>query len=172
MKRLIRLAARLYPRAWRDRYGLEFQALLDETKPGWRDIVDVLEGGVQMQVRRAHPVVVAAAVGIIGASAAGLVAINMADRFVSKGTMNVGPAGTAKPAEVMPKLARQAFDGNTLTASLKGTTSTAASAPRDRRKMSSCTCAATLAFSWCRPASFRCSSRRQTAASRSRWRTS
>jgi len=42
MKRLLRLAARAYPAAWRVRYGVEFEALLDEVKPRWRDIVDVL----------------------------------------------------------------------------------------------------------------------------------
>jgi hypothetical protein len=115
MKRLFDLAARLYPRAWRDRYGLEFQALLDEMKPGWRDIADVLAGGLQMHVRRAHPAVIAAAVGIIGACVAGVVAINTADRFVSKGTMNVQRAATAKPDDVMPRLAREAFNRNTLT---------------------------------------------------------
>jgi hypothetical protein len=32
MKWLIRLAARIYPRAWRERYGEEFEALLDEVQ--------------------------------------------------------------------------------------------------------------------------------------------
>ena len=119
MKRLFDLAARLYPRDWRDRYGLEFQALLDDMKPGWRDIADVLAGGLQMHVRRAHPAVIAATVGIIGACAAGVVAVSMADRFISTGTMNVRPAGpstepgTAKP-DVMPRLAQDAFSHKTL----------------------------------------------------------
>jgi dienelactone hydrolase len=68
-----------------------------------------------MQVRRVNPAVIAAAVGIIGACVAGVVAINTADRFVSKGTMNVRRAATAKPDDVMPRLAREAFNRNTLT---------------------------------------------------------
>ena len=31
MKQLIRFAAKLYPRSWRERYGAEFEALLDDT---------------------------------------------------------------------------------------------------------------------------------------------
>jgi hypothetical protein len=34
MRRLLRLAAWLYPPAWRDRYGAEFEALLDDAGPG------------------------------------------------------------------------------------------------------------------------------------------
>lgn len=121
MNRLLHLAARLYPGAWRDRYGVEFQALLDEMKPGWWDIGDVLRGGLQMHLRRAHPAVIAAAVGIVGACVAGGVAVRTADRFVSRGTVNVRRAGllteprTAEPEDVMPRLARDAFDRNTLT---------------------------------------------------------
>jgi hypothetical protein len=66
MKKLLRLAARLYPATWRDRYGVEFQALLEEIDPGWPDIVDVLKGGLQMNLRRVHPAVIAVAVGLVG----------------------------------------------------------------------------------------------------------
>ena len=34
MRRWILLAANLYPRAWRVRYGEEFQALLEDVDPG------------------------------------------------------------------------------------------------------------------------------------------
>src|SRR3974377_19659 len=33
MKRLLRAAARLYPRAWRERHGEEFDALIDDLTP-------------------------------------------------------------------------------------------------------------------------------------------
>lgn len=33
---------RLYPRAWRERYGAEFVALLQQTGVGWRQITDVI----------------------------------------------------------------------------------------------------------------------------------
>jgi len=51
MKRLIRLASWLYPTSWRRRYGREFEALLDEVKPGSRQLIDVLKGAISMQIR-------------------------------------------------------------------------------------------------------------------------
>jgi hypothetical protein len=112
MKKLLRMAAHLYPAAWRDRYGVEFQALLDQIDPGWLDIVDVIKGGLQMRLRRTHPAVIVAAVGVAGAFVAGAAALSTADRFVSRGTINVrGP----EPEGVMPRLAADAFDRATLT---------------------------------------------------------
>jgi uncharacterized protein involved in exopolysaccharide biosynthesis len=120
MKRLLRLAARLYPAAWRDRYGVEFQALLDETKPSWRDVVDVLNGGLQMRLRRAHPALTVAVFGIAGAVGAGAIAFSTTNRFESTGTMIVRPGDpstaskTARLENVMPRLARDAFSRDTL----------------------------------------------------------
>ena len=39
----------LYPAAWRQRYGTEFEALLDDRPARARDAVDVAWGGLQMQ---------------------------------------------------------------------------------------------------------------------------
>lgn len=110
MTRLLRLLARSYPAAWRDRYGVEFQALLDETKPGWRDVLDVFNGGLQMRLRRAHPALTMTVFGVVGAFGAGAAAFGTADRFASTGTM------TVRSGEgVMPRLARSAFNQDALT---------------------------------------------------------
>ena len=50
MKPWIALAAQLYPATWRKRYGSEFQALLDDVNPGWRELFDVLKGALKMQL--------------------------------------------------------------------------------------------------------------------------
>jgi hypothetical protein len=50
MRRWILLAANLYPRAWRERYGEEFQALLEDVNPGWRELADVMGGALKMQI--------------------------------------------------------------------------------------------------------------------------
>lgn len=42
MKRALKFLARLYPARWRDRYGAEFDALLDDISPNFRDLGDVL----------------------------------------------------------------------------------------------------------------------------------
>jgi len=121
MKRLLRLAARIYPASWRDRYGIEFQALLEETKPRWSDILDVLNGGLQMRVRRTHPALTMAAFGILGALGAGATAFSTADRFASTGTVTVRPWGpstttseTTRLDDAIPRLTRAAFSRDNL----------------------------------------------------------
>lgn len=50
MKRLIKLAAKLYPGPWRERYGMEFDALLDQAPCAWRAFWNVLWGAVRMNL--------------------------------------------------------------------------------------------------------------------------
>jgi hypothetical protein len=54
MRTFIRWAARLYPKAWRERYGAEFDALLDDISPSLGDLCDVL--GNVLRVRVTTPV--------------------------------------------------------------------------------------------------------------------
>lgn len=42
MKRLARQLARLYPQPWRERYGREFEALLEDANLTWSDLLDVV----------------------------------------------------------------------------------------------------------------------------------
>jgi hypothetical protein len=53
MRRWIRLAAALYPRRWRERYSAEFQALIEDVNPGWREFTDVMLGALKMQMSTA-----------------------------------------------------------------------------------------------------------------------
>jgi len=53
MRRAIQLAANLYPQGWRERYGEEFDALLEDVKPGWKQFTDVLRGALKMQMTNA-----------------------------------------------------------------------------------------------------------------------
>ena len=64
MKRLIRLAAKLYPKPWRERYGAEFDALLDDAGAGGRIAVDVLRGAVSMQAQHWEKTAVGAALAM------------------------------------------------------------------------------------------------------------
>jgi hypothetical protein len=52
MKAAAAALVRLYPRAWRERYGDEFQALLDARAVTWRVVVDVARGCVREHVAR------------------------------------------------------------------------------------------------------------------------
>ena len=46
----IRFIARLYPRSWRQRYGAELDALIEDTGPGWRVAMDLARGAAIMHV--------------------------------------------------------------------------------------------------------------------------
>ena len=45
MKRRMRMALWLYPRAWRARYEREFTALVEDAGSGWRECWDVAREG-------------------------------------------------------------------------------------------------------------------------------
>jgi hypothetical protein len=51
MSRLIRIVARLYPRPWRERYGEEFSALLEDVNPSSGAAFDIFTGAIAMQIR-------------------------------------------------------------------------------------------------------------------------
>jgi hypothetical protein len=52
MMRFILLLASLYPRSWKQCYGAEFNALLEDLNPCWWDALDVLKGAAMMQMIR------------------------------------------------------------------------------------------------------------------------
>ena len=49
--RLARWLTRLYPSAWRERYGEEFDALVEDSRPGWRGLADIARGALTMQLK-------------------------------------------------------------------------------------------------------------------------
>jgi len=52
VKKLLPLISRWYPRAWRERYGREFAALLEDLRPQWSDVLDIVKEGLTMRLRR------------------------------------------------------------------------------------------------------------------------
>jgi hypothetical protein len=49
MRNLARLLIRLYPASWRERYGEEFEALLEDSSPHWSAVFDLLKGAMKMR---------------------------------------------------------------------------------------------------------------------------
>ena len=90
MKRLLRLAARLYPSAWRSRYGDEFAALLDDVDARWRDVLNVLTGALTMQIRNFG--VIPAALTLAGAIAGFAAAATMPQLYRSSVTLRLSGA--------------------------------------------------------------------------------
>lgn len=47
MKPLPKLLVRLYPGKWRQRYGEEIEALMEDSKPGLRSLLDLFAGALR-----------------------------------------------------------------------------------------------------------------------------
>jgi hypothetical protein len=96
MKRLILMAARLYPAWWRRRYGAEFDALLQEMQPTWREVVDVFRGALIMHVKNLALVPVLC--GVAGVIAGGIVALRTPGLFASSATLRLAAGEDAQGA--------------------------------------------------------------------------
>ena len=70
MKPIIRFAARLYPQRWRERYGEEFEALLDDTGADVRTTFNVFQGALLMQVQQRKKIGVALLLALAALSVA------------------------------------------------------------------------------------------------------
>jgi len=91
MKRCLRWFARLYPAAWRTRYGWEFDALLDDLRPTWRDILDIIHGAVLMQLSTPAAYLKLGAVSaVLGAILAAGYSFTIPRRYVSTAILRIG----------------------------------------------------------------------------------
>lgn len=70
MRRILKMLARMYPAAWRARYGAEYEALLEDAEPRARDGFDVLWGAVKMRITTRSFVRIVLPCALLGALAA------------------------------------------------------------------------------------------------------
>ncbi|MDQ6735569.1 MAG: hypothetical protein M3Z35_15860 [Nitrospirota bacterium] len=87
------MVARFYPTGWRKRYGAEFDALLEEASPSWTDMLDVLQGALEMHLKTLRFRNIAVVCGLAGAILAGGMAFWMPDKYVSSAVIGMGSAG-------------------------------------------------------------------------------
>ena len=105
MKRVTLLAARLYPRAWKRRYSVEYEALLDALSSQWNTLFDVVQGALFMQVKMHMTYLkVAVAAGVTGAILAAGLSFHNPGHYVSSGVVTFASGG--KPSSEM-ELAEQ-----------------------------------------------------------------
>jgi LPS O-antigen subunit length determinant protein (WzzB/FepE family) len=110
MKRLVRLAAWLYPAAWRARYGSEFGALLEDVKPGGRDVWDVLRGAFMMRMMAWNFGRITGLCALAGVIVAGALAYMKPAEYVSTAVLRIAPA--ALPDGTEPAYARAMMAGH------------------------------------------------------------
>jgi hypothetical protein len=89
MRTLMHWAAKLYPATWRQRYGAEFDSLLDDVNPTWTHVADVCRGGLAMQLLRGRMISIVTGFGMAGAIVVGTAAAARPDEFASRGTLGV-----------------------------------------------------------------------------------
>jgi uncharacterized protein involved in exopolysaccharide biosynthesis len=95
MRQLILWTARLYPAVWRERYGEELDALIEDIQPEWEDLFNVLLGALRMQMTTWNYLKIVAAVGLAGALLAGVFAFRIQERYVSTAVMRFASYGHA-----------------------------------------------------------------------------
>lgn len=94
MRSLIQFVARLYPKSWRDRYGTEFAALLEDVNPDWRTSMDILKGALEMQMKTWNFGRILAIPGLAGALVAAGVWFATPKQYASEAILKF--AGTAE----------------------------------------------------------------------------
>jgi uncharacterized protein involved in exopolysaccharide biosynthesis len=91
MKRLAQWMMRLYPAVWRARYGDEVDALLADSGADAHVVVDLLQGGVRMQLARLSFWKMALALGVTGMLAGFSLSFLITPEYTSFATMRMTP---------------------------------------------------------------------------------
>lgn len=115
-----KLATKLYPRWWRERYGEEFAALLEDSRPGPAAILDVLKGALTMQLSSTtswKPILACATVGLVAAVATTFL---MTPQYSSSAVVSVKPSegdtkGTGDIVDAIKASSNQVLSRSSLT---------------------------------------------------------
>jgi hypothetical protein len=92
MKRLIRFVAFLYPMSWRARYGVEFEALLEDLDPDWRTFLDTVKGALEMRINTWNMGKILAATGIAGMVIGLAVSLAFPRQYASTAVIKIVPS--------------------------------------------------------------------------------
>lgn len=93
------IAAALYPRAWRERYGAEFRALLDDLAPSLRDCFNVLGGALWMRITSEAAWKLAGGMALAGAILAAFLSYRAPARYESTASVEMAPGAQPNAAE-------------------------------------------------------------------------
>lgn len=94
MKQVLRFLIRLYPARWRQRYGRELEALLEDSGSRWRDAWDLLWGAMQMQMSKWSFGAIVAGCGIAGLALTAAVVFSLPYQYQSTAILKVPVAET------------------------------------------------------------------------------
>jgi hypothetical protein len=107
MRRLIACVAKLYPWRWRERYGAEFDALMEDVDADWRELANVLGGALKMQLKSERAYwKLAATMAAIGAIVGLGVSLRVPERYTSSSTLRYSPAPQSDERQIDDVIAR------------------------------------------------------------------
>ncbi|MDR3674109.1 MAG: hypothetical protein P4N24_01375 [Acidobacteriota bacterium] len=101
MRKIIHFAVRLYPAPWRERYGPEFDALLEDINPEFRDLLNIVKGALLMQLKLSNIPLMATAFALLGILVTGLVSVEIPRRYASTAVIGIQ---AARPDELRQTL--------------------------------------------------------------------
>jgi hypothetical protein len=105
MRRAVHFLIRLYPANWRERYGEEFETLLDDCSLGWRGIFDLTKGAIEMQFSVPAFSKLALMLSITGLLAGLAISFAVDPKYVSTATMTLGDSlANSRASEGRPNL--------------------------------------------------------------------
>ena len=101
MRCWIVLAARLYPRAWRERYGDEFDALVEDAAADWRQLLNVTRSAISMQaLLHLKELRLAGGLMLAGALLAMAASYGVPKRYVSSAVLQMAPVLVASQTTI------------------------------------------------------------------------
>ena len=108
MNRLSKWVAHLYPRWWRERYGEEFAALLEDSQPGIKGVFDIARGAMKMQLTTWSATRVIMACAVLGLLVVWGRMSTRAPQYEAKATLSIATSGTPV-VDVVNSLSQEAL---------------------------------------------------------------
>ena len=91
MRNAARFLIHLYPAAWRQRYGEEFQALLEDSPPSFSAFFDLLTGAIKMRLTESSFPKLALTLSLAGLLAAWGISYLITPIYISQATLQITP---------------------------------------------------------------------------------
>ena len=131
MRRLIEFLARLYPKTWRERYGAEFGALLEDVPPDWRTSGNIVKGAIEMQLKTWNVKRIFLAAELAGLLAAAGILLAIPRQYASEAVLRVRSANATEMADAVMDVMGQVLSQRSLSAIVDSE----ALYPRERARM-------------------------------------
>jgi hypothetical protein len=117
MRRIAKLLIRLYPTRWRERYGEEFETLIEDSSPGLRAMLDLLKEAIRMQMHVPAFPKLAVILSVTGLAVGFALSLLVAPVYISTAEMQLSPGlagSSAVGPDVVQGLVQQALSRTSL----------------------------------------------------------